>query len=304
MNPHRNALLAAAALVAAAAGYYLILLEPALAGVEVARTRLAGVNRDLTKLRGEQKEIARLQKRLDEIRRDLSIRDGQGVAGALLDRLGKDMGGRNMSNFTTSADTKRPDYFTRVNISFDTEGDLGQVARMLHSLTFWDEYFQVHALTVSQARGRLQCRIPTASALLPESPIEGIETRTVKIFDSPTAFSKYEPIVAKNMFEPYKPPPPPRTDRPRPPSPPPQPPPPPPRPSVEIYLSGISAETDGSYTALVQEAGNSSKFEFLRPGAKYLIYKVKQITGETIVFANGAEEVTLRFGEKKQLHKE
>lgn len=304
MNGRRSLLLIAGALVATAAGYYFILLDPALQGVEMARARLQGVNRDLAKLRTEQKEMARVQKRLDDIRRDLSSRDGQGVAGALLDRLAKVIGGRNMSNFTTSADMRRPDYFTRVNLSLDTEGDLGQVVRMLHSLTFWDEYFQVHALTITQARGRLQCRIPSASALLAEKPIEGIEPRTVKIFEAPPAFSAYEPIVQKNMFEPYKPPPPPQADRPRPPSPPPQPPSPKPRASVEVFLSGIGAEEDGSYTALIQEAGNSSKFEFLRPGGKYLIYKIKQITSDAVVFTNGPEEVTLRFGEKKPLHKE
>jgi len=303
-NARQRKLVMATAAVAAIAGYYLLLLEPAMDDLDAAQATLNGRIRDRNQLRANSKEIARLEKHLQEIRRDLSQRDGQGVAGALLERLGKEMGGKNVTNFTTADDPKRPDFFTRVNISFDAEGELQQIAKMLHGMTFWNEYFRVHSLTLNQTRGRLQCQIPNASALLPEEPLADVERRKVEIFAQPPDFSKYGELVKKNMFEPYKPPPEKPVVKPPKPDEPPQPPPPKPRPSTEVYLSGITAETDGSYTALVQDAGNSSKFDYLRPGQPYLVYKVKSVSKEEIVFVNGSDAVTLKFGEKQKLYRE
>ncbi|HLG41860.1 MAG TPA: hypothetical protein VI643_00745 [Planctomycetota bacterium] len=303
-HARQRKLVMATAMVASLAGYFLLLLEPALTNLDAAQATLNGRVRDRNQLRANSKEIARLEKRLQEIRRDLSTRDGQGVAGALLERLGKEMGGRNVTNFTTADDAKRPDFFTRVNISFDAEGELQQIAKMLHGMTFWNEYFRVHSLTLNQTRGRLQCQIPNASALLPEEPVADVDKRKIEIFAKMPEFSKYDELVKKNMFEPFKPPPEKPVVKPPKPDEPPAPPPPKPRPSAEVYLSGINAETDGSYTALVQDAGNSSKFEFLRPGQPYFIYKVKSVSKEEIVFVNGSDSVTLKFGEKQKLFKE
>ncbi len=288
-----------ALVVGALAAVYLldqVILGPLLSRWDRVDKALANVQGDLNKVNAELATEKALRAKITGVRAELAKRDEAKVQGQLvkiLDGIGRSSLKANIRN---SPESKKTDNFSEVTFTFDGEGPIESVSRLLYELTYFKDYFKIRKPTfTSRESGKVQFSF-TGSALMSKSPGSAAGASGLAHPDKP-ALQKFKPIGEKNIFAPHESAVPvsKRPEKKHDPR------------KVDVRMSSIVAGSDGP-EALLESQG---KYTWVKKGDKYGKYTVVEVRKQSaqssagardeVVLSRGKSQVTLKLDETGRL---